>query len=135
MRLPFCGVYNTNCHDINVQRSLQLVTLCAGAEAGAAVVGEDGVLRVLRSVVDGSTHVRVNPKPSKRTSTDVRPIVRCTQVLKPARRPRKKMVSFAGGFLFWQDPGGLRSDMRDLFQVPTHERKRHPRSSVSCLRR
>lgn len=27
------------------------------------------------------------------------------------------MVTFAGGFLFWQDPGGLRSEMRDLFQV------------------
>lgn len=39
------------------------------------------------------------------------------QVLKPARRPRKKMVSFAGGFLFWQDPGGLRSEMRDKFRV------------------
>lgn len=39
------------------------------------------------------------------------------QVLKPARKPRKKMVSFAGGFLFWQDPGGLRSEMRTMFQV------------------
>ncbi len=46
------------------------------------------------------------------------PLTRCCwQVLKPARRPRKQLVSFAGGFLFWQDPGGLRSEMRDMFQV------------------
>lgn len=53
------------------------------------------------------------------------PACHAAQVLKPARKPRKKLVSFAGGFLFWQDPGGLRSEMRDLFQAsgtrPSHD--------------
>ena len=28
------------------------------------------------------------------------------------------MVTFSGGFLFWQDPGGIRTDMRNMLQVP-----------------
>jgi hypothetical protein len=55
------------------------------------------------------------------------------QVLKPARKPRKKMVSFAGGFLFWQDPGGLRSEMRTMFQVHTNPAILWSRSLVGNL--
>ena len=31
------------------------------------------------------------------------------QVLQPPEGPRHKRVTFAGGFLHWQDPGGLRT--------------------------
>ena len=43
-------------------------TLCAGAEAGAAVVEEAGVLRAQLPVVDGNTHVKtnINERPTHR---------------------------------------------------------------------
>lgn len=41
-----------------------------------------------------------------------------TQILKPPKKPRTKRVSFAGGFLPWQDPGGLRTEV-----IPTPRRR------------
>ena len=33
------------------------------------------------------------------------------QILEPPTGPRHKRVTFAGGFLHWQDPGGLRTQV------------------------
>ena len=38
-------------------------------------------------------------------------IVMMLQILTPPTEPRSKRVTFAGGFLHWQDPGGLRSEV------------------------
>lgn len=47
------------------------------------------------------------------------PIPLLSKLLTPSRRPRKQLATFAGGFLFWQDYKGIRTDMRTRLQNET----------------
>lgn len=39
------------------------------------------------------------------------------QILSPPKEPRTKRVTFAGGFLPWQDPGGLRTEVHPILDA------------------
>lgn len=47
------------------------------------------------------------------------PIPLLSKLMTPSRRPRRQLVTFAGGFLFWQDYMGIRTEMRDKLQNVT----------------